>query len=80
MSSPTLHIRNLPWTIASRQMKEYFSEFGHVKTANVVFDKITGMSRGYGFVTFSSKEACESVLNKKIHSLEGRVLTIETAV
>jgi len=74
-----LFVRNLPWTIASRQLKEYFSTFGHVALASVVFDKNTGMSRGYGFIMFSSKDAFKTALNQKIHSLEGRVITIEEA-
>lgn len=72
-------VRNLPWTIGSRQLKEYFSAFGHVSSASVVFDKTTGMSRGYGFVHFSSKEAPDAVAKQKIHSLEGRVLGIQPA-
>jgi len=74
-----LFVRNLPWTIGSKQLKEYFSAFGHVSSASVVFDKNTGMSRGYGFVNFSSKEAYEVMSKHKIHSLEGRVLGIEQA-
>lgn len=74
-----LFVRNLPWTVANRQLKEYFSAFGHVSTATVVFDKNSGMSRGYGFVQFSSKEAIEVVSKQKFHTLEGRVIGIEQA-
>lgn len=74
-----LFVRNLPWTIGSLQLKEYFSGFGHVSSASVVFDKNTGMSRGYGFVSFSSKEAYDVVSKQKVHSLEGRVMGIEQA-
>jgi len=74
-----LFVRNLPWTIANRQLKEYFSTFGHVSSASVVFDKNTGMSRGYGFIMFASKEAHKTALNQKVHSLEGRVIVIEEA-
>lgn len=81
MSTPKaaqkLFVRNLPWTIANRQLKEYFSKFGHINSVSVVFDKNTGFSRGYGFVSFSSNEAYNGALNQKIHSLEGSVLSIE---
>jgi len=60
-------------------MKEDFSKFGHINTASVVFDKNTGMSRGYGFVSFGSREAYEAATNQKIHSLDGRVISIEEA-
>lgn len=75
----TLFVRNLAWTIGSSQLKEYFSAFGHISSAGVVFDKNTGMSRGYGFVCFSSKEAYDVVSMQNIHSLEGRVMGIEQA-
>lgn len=74
-----LFVKNLPWTISSRQLKEYFSNFGYVNTAIVVVDKNTGMSRGYGFISFASKEAHEAAINQKIHSLEGRAITLEEA-
>lgn len=74
-----MFVRNLPWTIGSRQLKEYFSKFGPINTATVVVDKNTGMSRGYGFVTFGSKETYEAATNQKIHSLEGRVIIMEEA-
>lgn len=74
-----LFVRNVPFTIASRQLKEHFSAFGHISSASVVFDKNTGMTRGYGFVTFSSKEAYDKALNQKVHMLDGKVLKIEEA-
>lgn len=78
-NSQKFFVRNLPWTVGSRQLKEYFSAFGHVNSASVVFDKNTGMSRGYGFVNFSTKEAHEAMSKQKIHSLEGRIIGIEQA-
>lgn len=72
-----LFVRNLPWTIGNKQLEEYFTTFGHVRSAAVVFDKNSGISRGYGFVIFSFDEGVEKVFNHKVHSLEGRVLTIE---
>lgn len=74
-----LFVRNLPWTVGSKQLKEYFSAFGHVNSATVVFDKNTGTSRGYGFVNFGSREGHEAVSKQKIHSMDGRVIGIEQA-
>lgn len=75
-----LFVRNLPWTVGNRQLKEYFSAFGHVSSAVVVFDKNTGMSRGYGFVNFSLSEAYEVATKQKIHTIDGRVIGVEQAV
>lgn len=74
---PKLFVSNLPWTISSNELKKYFTEFGHVTYANVVFDKDTGLSKGFGFVTFSTKGGIDSVLNKSSHSMEGNNLTIQ---
>lgn len=74
-----LFVGNLSWTISNRELKQYFSKYGHVSSASVVFDKNSGISRGYGFVTFSSRNGYESASNTKHHSLEGRVLNIQMA-
>lgn len=74
-----LFVGNLPWTIGNNELKMYFSKFGHVSNVNVIYDKTIGMSKGYAFVTFSTREAFTAAVNKQNHLLEGRVLTIETA-
>lgn len=70
-------VRNLPWTVGNVQLKEYFSGFGHVSSVQVAFDKQTGMSRGYGFVSFSYNEVREAVLRQNVHMLHGRAITLE---
>lgn len=70
-------VSNLPWTISNRELKQYFTEFGHVNIASVVFDKDTGLSKGFGFVTFSTKAGVDAVVNKTNHSLEGNYLVIQ---
>lgn len=79
MSARALHklfIGNLPWTVGTRELKLYFSEFGHVSSANVVFDRNTGFSRGYGFVIFSTAEGLTSAKDKGTHHLEGNTINI----
>lgn len=73
-----LYVSNLPWTVANRQLKEYFSQFGHVAKAVVIFDKSNGMSKGYGFVTFSTGKSINAIQNKTTHLLEGHTLNIGT--
>lgn len=69
-----ISIRNIPWTVSHSQLEEYFSTFGSVKTAKVIFDKY-GVSTGYGFVEFYNKVVVTSVLNK-VHVLEGQKLFV----
>lgn len=74
-----LFVGNLPWTIGNNELKLYFSKFGHVSNVHIIFDKTNGISKGYGFVTFSTREGYNAVFNKQNHLLEGKILTIETA-
>lgn len=74
-----LYVGNLPWTVANRQLREYFSTFGQVASCDVSFDPETGMSRSYGFVCFRFNEGYEAALKQNIHFLEGRVLKLEMA-
>lgn len=72
-------VGNLPWTVSSRELRKYFTSFGHVATADVLFDHSTGLSKGYGFVQFTTTGGSESVLNNPRHELEGQTLIVKTA-
>uniref|UniRef100_A0A336KJQ5 CSON012437 protein n=1 Tax=Culicoides sonorensis TaxID=179676 RepID=A0A336KJQ5_CULSO len=74
-----LFIGNLPWTVGSNELKMYFSQFGHVQISNVIFDRKSGISRGYAFITFSTRDGYNAAANKEIHRLEGRKLTVQPA-
>ena len=45
-----LYVGNLPWSVDNSQLEELFSEFGSVISANVITDRDTKRSRGFGFV------------------------------
>ncbi|KAK4876913.1 hypothetical protein RN001_009419 [Aquatica leii] len=72
-----LYVGNLPWTVGHNELKQYFSKYGHVNGANVVFDKNTGLSRNYGFVVYSNREGFDTALNVQNHKLEGYILKVE---
>ncbi|XP_064547021.1 SRA stem-loop-interacting RNA-binding protein, mitochondrial [Drosophila montana] len=78
-SSYKLFVGNLPWTISSKELRTYFSRFGHVANAEVIFDKNLGLSKYYGFVMFSQRDAYNSASNQNTHLLEGRVLNVQRA-
>ncbi|KAG6461615.1 hypothetical protein O3G_MSEX012736 [Manduca sexta] len=72
-----LYVGNLPWTVGHRQLTEYFSQFGPVQSARVVFDRSTGLSKGYGFIEFASPSGAADATNKQVHILEGLNLTVQ---
>lgn len=72
-----LFVGNLPWSVGHQELRQYFREFGRVISANVVFDKQTGCSKGYGFVIFSNKNALATIEAKSKLTLEGHNLNIQ---
>ena len=75
-----LYVGNLSFQTSSYDLEELFGAHGTVESANVVEDRETGRSRGFGFVEMSSKEEGEnaiSELNGK--DLNGRNLTVNEA-
>lgn len=74
-----LYVGNIPWTVSNNELKQYFSKFGHINTATVLFNKNTGLSKNYGFVVFSNREGYETAANTTNHKLEGQVLRVQPA-
>lgn len=74
-----LFVANLPWTVGNKELKLYFSKYGHVSSASIVYDKNCGMSRGFGFVSYSNQSGFNAAVNQSVHALEGRALTVQPA-
>lgn len=72
-----IFIRNLPWTVSSHELRTYFSQFGYVTRATVLYNNDTGLSRGFGYVDFNKREAFEAVMSQPQHVLEGQRLRVE---
>lgn len=72
-----LYVGNLAWTVGHRQLREYFAQFGPVQSARVIFDRSTGLSKGYGFVEFASPSGAADATNKQFHTLEGLNLNVQ---
>jgi RNA recognition motif-containing protein len=65
-----IYVGNLSYEVSSEDLKEAFSEFGEVSSADVLKDKYSGRSRGFGFVEMASKEEGQ----KAIEALNGKEL------
>lgn len=74
-----LYVSNLPWTVGHETLNDYFTDFGPVIRADVVFNKETGISRGYGFVKFEFTHSYVKALQTENQMLEGRLLQIAQA-
>ncbi len=57
-----LYIGNLPYSTTSEELQQAFSQAGAVSEAIVMMDKMTGRSRGFGFVTMGSDEDAQKAI------------------
>ena len=75
-----LYVGGLPYSVTEGRLQEIFAEHGSVESANVISDKLTGQSRGFGFVQMSSGgEAQKAIDSLNGTQLEGRTLTVNEA-
>ena len=59
-----LFVAGLPYSTTNQQLEELFTQVGKVLTANVIMDKYTGQSKGFGFVEMSSEEEAKMAMDK----------------
>ncbi len=57
-----LFVRNLPYRVTKSELSELFGHHGEVRSVAIVFDRLTGRSLGYGFVTFVNEADAERAL------------------
>lgn len=76
--SMNLYIGNLSYSTTSDELREAFEEFGTVTRSQVVSDRETGRSRGFGFVEMESGGA-EAIEAMNGTELQGRPLTVNEA-
>ena len=75
-----LYCGNLSYNTSSSDLDQMFSEFGKVQSAEVVMDRDTGRSKGFGFVEMSSDaEATAAVAGLNLKEHDGRALTVNEA-
>ena len=51
-----IYVGNLPYSIRDDELSDLFSDFGAVKSANVIMDRSSGKSKGFGFVEMDDNE------------------------
>ena len=75
-----IYVGNLSRDLSETELKEAFAAFGEVSTCNIIKDKFTNESRGFGFVEMPNKEEGDKAiagLNGK--DMKGRNLTVNEA-
>jgi RNA recognition motif-containing protein len=75
-----IYVGNLPYSVTQEDLREAFAAFGQVDSANLITDKFTGESKGFGFVEMpdnSEADAAIKALNDQ--PLKGRPLRVNQA-
>jgi len=75
-----IYVGNLAYSVTDNELRDAFAEFGEVSRANVIMDRDTGRSKGFGFVEMpdnAQAEAAIAGLNEK--QLSGRAIRVNEA-
>ena len=75
-----LYVGNLSYNVTNQSLETLFADYGRVQSAQVVTDRDTGRSKGFGFVEMSDNgqaQAAIAGLNQK--EVDGRALTVNEA-
>jgi len=75
-----IYVGNLSYQVTSEDLRQAFEQFGEVSTANVVTDKFTGQSKGFGFVEMPNQANGEAAIKQMDGAaLKGRNVRVNEA-
>ncbi len=80
MSQARLFVGNLSYQTAENDLQDYFAQVGPVKSVNLMMDRVTGKSRGFAFIEFSTPEEAQKAI-EQFHNkdFQGRAITVNVA-
>jgi RNA recognition motif-containing protein len=74
-----VYVGNLPWSVTNQELQDLFTPFGAVESAQVVTDRDTGRSRGFGFVEMAGTNAAEAIAGLNGREIDSRALKVNEA-
>jgi RNA recognition motif-containing protein len=75
-----LYVGNLPYRISEDQLKAAFEEYGQVSSCTIIKDKVTGQSKGFGFLEMPERTEAEVAVNQlNGRDLMGRKINVNEA-
>jgi len=80
MDKKKLYVGNLPWSVTGDSLRELFAQFGEITDVVVITDRMSGRSKGFGFVTFANEADAEKAI-AEMHEkdIEGRKIIVNVA-
>ena len=75
-----IYVGNLSFQMTETDLNEMFAEFGAVESAQIITDRTTGRSKGFGFVQMTDDEAADKAIERlNGKEVKGRALTVNEA-
>jgi RNA recognition motif-containing protein len=75
-----LYVGNLPFKVREEDLQTLFQQAGAVESVNIIRDKISGQSRGFGFVEMATAEDGQKAIEMfNGHSMENREIVVNEA-
>lgn len=75
-----LYVGNLPFSINNDALKDMFAVHGNVVSARIIMDKVSGRSKGFGFVEFETDDAANAAMTAlNSTEVEGRKIIVNEA-
>jgi RNA recognition motif-containing protein len=75
-----LYVGNLPFASTAQDLEALFAQVGTVSVVEIIFDKFTGRSRGFAFITMASGDEAQQAVEKfHGYEMEGRALSVNIA-
>ena len=75
-----IYVGNLAYSVTDDDLSELFREFGEVRTASVIMDKVSGQSKGFGFVEMPDNSAADTAIKDlNCKQVKGRALKVNEA-
>ena len=75
-----IYVSNLSFNVQDEDLREFFAPYGEVTSAKVISDRVTGQSRGFGFVEMSDDAAAKTAITELDQAtVEGRVIKVVEA-
>lgn len=75
----TLYIGNLSFQMSDQDLNDIFATYGAVKSAKIIQDRLSGRSRGFGFVEFESSDSAKKALELNGKEIKGRAISVSEA-
>jgi RNA recognition motif-containing protein len=80
MTRLKLYVGKLPYQTNDQELADLFGQYGQVLSANVIIDRETGRSKGFGFVEMSNDQEAQSAMNALNNStVAGRTIVVNEA-